>query len=681
MPPTESIPNGWISAKQFAQIAGLSETGARKVLRQMGAGKAWRGGIVQVRLVAGATGRGGRAWQVHAASLKAAMGSIVSMPAAQVGALIPLEATPSHLHGIANALRFAEMLAPAAAFPKKSAARSAVLQELSRSEGIPLRTLRRAVQRLEEGGAANLARRGRSDKGRPRVLVTRRWDSKAPLPDEAKKQIADAMAHHVKGLYQKIGEGGVRNIMQLGAAALVELSRSAGWEDCTLSDCALSEAFCRRYSANKIIHIKRENAKEFVNKLTPRIARDIGSLRPLEWVVGDVHPMDTPLHRGDGSMVYPRMIAWMDVATQDMYIDVVVLPKNRAIRQEDVVRSFVNLCMEWGIPERLYLDNGTEFKGALEKFDGLTATLERNNRRFLAEDWAIVRARPYNASAKPIENAFGLFERRFGVLMEGFVGGDRLNPRTRTVGKRPMGFNRTREEYLDELKTVIEYFRNTGNPSPNDRWRSHLANGWKPYKATFETLVVGLGTEARPKVQTGGIQVNGRWYRDEEIHSTPGQRVTVKYSKWHVDHVVLIAGGSPRAIPLRNVHAFGDVAGAQESSRLIAAQKRHIKSLEVDDSHIDPIREAERFNAMNQTPPRVGTSLQSRELLVDAEIRANAGALASARHPEPVYLKRWDVVSNETGRVLNIGPTVEPPISTDLPDPFDPIGIGKAKSA
>ncbi|MFJ3368136.1 hypothetical protein [Pseudomonas sp. NPDC086251] len=57
-----------------------------------------------------------------------------------------------------------------------------------------------------------------------------------------------------------------------------------------------------------------KDARLFFDTRVPRIRRHREGLKPMDTIVGDVHPIDIELTRADGTAVMPRAIAWMDVA-------------------------------------------------------------------------------------------------------------------------------------------------------------------------------------------------------------------------------------------------------------------------------------------------------------------------------------------------------------------------------
>lgn len=130
-------------------------------------------------------------------------------------------------------------------------------------------------------------------------------------------------------------------------------------------ECAAFEAHNRRKVEGErdyqLIAVKEKDNAVFQDKYMPSIRRDYSDLAPRQIVVGDVHPVDIMMRRPDGTAVYPKAIAWYDVATNGIHMTFVLLEPGEGIRREHVAMSFQAMVDEWGLPEMLYLDNGSEY--------------------------------------------------------------------------------------------------------------------------------------------------------------------------------------------------------------------------------------------------------------------------------------------------------------------------------
>ncbi len=152
----------------------------------------------------------------------------------------------------------------------------------------------------------------------------------------------------------------------------------------------------------------------------PRIIRSRTGLEPQQIIVGDVHHLDIVMRRPDGSEAWPKAVAWLDLATNRIWLDLVLLDKGEGIRNADVIKSFIRMVSAWGMPQSLYLDNGSEYRWPEFVNDALKLVADIkydvDPRRS-----QIVRAKPYNASAKAIESIFGLLEQRYFRTLPGWA--------------------------------------------------------------------------------------------------------------------------------------------------------------------------------------------------------------------------------------------------------------------
>ncbi len=93
--------------------------------------------------------------------------------------------------------------------------------------------------------------------------------------------------------------------------------------------------------------------------LTQPAQRDKTTIGPLEWVSLDGRMLDFWVDWGDGRPVRPIMLALVDVAS-NMVLDYGLAPSENAA---DTVRVIKRICQTFGIPDRIYTDNGSSFAG------------------------------------------------------------------------------------------------------------------------------------------------------------------------------------------------------------------------------------------------------------------------------------------------------------------------------
>lgn len=154
-----------------------------------------------------------------------------------------------------------------------------------------------------------------------------------------------------------------------------------------------------------------KDRKAFEDANRPRISRSVHGMAPMAAVEGDVHPLDFFLGDRGEFQKYAKAICWLDVATKRLWMDVVFLRKGEGVRNEHVMRSFINMCAAWGLPQVLRLDNGSEYNFAdlledMLKLNSLDMRFELAGR-----EGGVSRAQAYNAPAKQIEGVFRVLER------------------------------------------------------------------------------------------------------------------------------------------------------------------------------------------------------------------------------------------------------------------------------
>jgi hypothetical protein len=102
--------------------------------------------------------------------------------------------------------------------------------------------------------------------------------------------IAKEVESIIMGLWMEIGQSR-KKIEDLASTELMKLCREAGWNDVTIDVCKLGDYAVDRFSSDfRRLHTKRKIAKQYADEHLPRQRRDHTLLRPMEIVVGDVHP-------------------------------------------------------------------------------------------------------------------------------------------------------------------------------------------------------------------------------------------------------------------------------------------------------------------------------------------------------------------------------------------------------
>ena len=611
---------GWITIADLAPFWGRSESALEKGCRRISAGRAatYRDCALIVRRARGRGGSAGFHYEVL----------IESLP---LGIQQALKAQPT-AEQLAFAFRhdgeakrdwMSRLLAPAAACPKGSGARSAAIDAILNRRitdwtGAPFITSRRNIQRklaaCERDGAGALAPRMRADKGIKRVAIAKAWDRRmraAGTGALAIQEIAVELQSYIRGLYKKntspkiIGTLAAARLREL--TVLAEVGGAGSWPGAAF---AVPRRFIEAESAHRNVAIFKKDRKAFEDA-KPRILRTRDGLVPMQIVVGDVHHLDICMRRPDGSITWPKAIAWLDLATNRVWLTIVLLAPGEGIRNADVIASFIEMCTAWGMPQTLYLDNGSEYRWSDFINDALKliARVECGDDR----DSRIVRAKPYNAPAKVIEGIFGVLEYTYFRTLPGWAGGDRTNKKTEKVGRPtepfPGGIDELRAAIASHL-TLYEISPQRGalkGRSPRQAYEAAIAAGWQRIAIDPRELYVAFATDELRIPRQGYISFAGDKWTCPELQSYLGERIIVRAPKFD----------SPAVLPLldaktRDVNGFAqrarrfdmlDPAGAREAATMDRRRRAAIRELDRAAPDIDPNAEIARLTG--NVPPAI----------------------------------------------------------------------------
>jgi HAMP domain-containing protein len=366
----------------------------------------------------------------------------------------------------------------------------------------------------------------------------------------------------------------------------------------------------------QLLASKDKDNAVFQDYYVPSLRRNYDSLLPRQIVVGDVHPVDIMMRREDGTKVYPKAIAWYDVATNEIHMTFVLCEPGEGIRREHVAQSFQAMVEEWGLPQLLYLDNGSEYSWD-EMVDGFTALAQVSqggmnvvdldgdpevNKR-VADGKAVVRSLPYNAKGKPgIEGVFGNIEQVFFATIEGWTAGDRMNKKTHAKGKDPIAFKGGAHEFLETAGKALEWYHKTPQKgklkgmSPNETLRNFIDEGWgKTVLSDDNVLALAFSEEKKRMPDRGRVSYTPRrgdaiyFYADELLGID--HEITIRVPAFNPDRVFCFVGDKLicQTFPERTYGVL-DRDGAYEIgrrkkafNRQIAEKRRHVALLSLTD--------------------------------------------------------------------------------------------------
>ena len=639
----EGTPSGWISSAELSNLAGISSRSARSALSKAAEGRSWRGAKLIVRSDAGAGGRSGRILKLNPHSLPTVLrnkwlkenpelgNNQVNIQVLETG----VRANPERLKNSKIQHWRLEIIQPALAYKKGTSARSDSVKKIAekdhktlsgKSKQVAESTLYNWLSAYEDNGIAGLAQKTRSNKGKSLVVISRKFDADCPLSLNEKLEVSDRLQRYVQSLWAS-GVPGWRKASRFSTSKLIEICKEYGWNDATESVCKVPRGFVENEREYSLVAIHDKDAKKFFDKFLPRIKRNRDGIKPQGVIVGDVHPIDIAVLREDGTKAYPRAIAWQCIATNRLYITLILLEKNEGVSRKHVAMSFAGMCQNWGLPEILYLDNGSEYNWQ-EMMDGFMELSKLSGEfqlRFTQDnpdvDKAvkelrneIIRARPYNAPAKPIEGLFGVLEGSVLSMLPGWVGGNRMKKKTHNVGKEPLPFQGSWEDFHQAFETALRYYHTqpqegtlNGN-SPVQAYRTFIDHGWVKTAVAEKALLVSFAKEEIKIPDRGYIQWEGATYYHDDLLPYTGQKITTKVAFHDPKYLfafkdeILICAAEPA-----ETFGFLNTDGAKEQGRRKKALSRVITGRRQDVDRLDLVREMERDNQHRPAMPEAPT--------------------------------------------------------------------------
>ena len=491
----------------------------------------------------------------------------------------------------------------------------------------------------------------RSDCGESRVHISREWDAGVPFGDDIKTGIAGNLGRDVRSLWAANTSYGWNWVARYAGDTLQEMTVAAGFDPglrMLKSLCAVPRGFIERHRDHRALAIYDKDRKHHFDHSMPRIMRTRAGRNPMEIVVGDVHPLDIYLRRPDGSVYAPRIIAWHDWATNRVFSYPVFLPKGRGVRQEHVIESYIAMVThpEWGVPEVLYIDNGGEYNATTFIDDAQKLNTEV---RILGDDQAmtdalkarrttIVKARPYNASAKAIEGLFGVLEGGVFSMLPGWIGGNRMRKKTANVGKEPEPYPFDEERFRQSLATMLEAYEThpqsgtLGGRSPRQAFTEAVANGWRRMDADPLALLAAFAFEKKRVVHQGGFSYGGKHYTARKIQRlSAGTRLLIRVPIVGDRSALPVLGLDGKFLCIAELNPQFDAldkAGAQEAA---ARNREHNAALAEMRKNVDPVD-------------------------LEARARKLIAKEAPAPTPESAGLIQWDETLERIGREAALTP-------------------------
>jgi hypothetical protein len=560
----------WLSLQQVVDLLGISK---QAVSKNIAKGKYL---TRQVESKSGG-GVGGLRYEIAAESLpepfKTQWYDACPIAPVEVGQVLQ----PFSLNGIKNddpnfeqrikkALWIEERIKPiVTGTPAYSAARGKAVKELkeqlnvdwlNRQTTFTTVTIYNWIKAYEKaGGILGLMPKERTDRDQKRILISRVWDQAfiGLIASEDCQQISEELTTYIASLWAA-GATGRNSIRLLAIKRLQELTAAklgvpVQAEYCDIGDRTITD-IGEKY---RILALKDKDSKYYNDHINPRLIRDWSNYLPNDIWIGDVRPLDVRLLRTDGREVYPRTISWYDVATH-IRIDVIIqCEPGEGVKQTHVALAFIAAVTHLGLPKKLYLDNGSEyqFTEMLEAFNelnrlGYKVGVELGLPSGFGEtdmDQTVIRALPYNASAKSIEGSFAVWARVYEPNIQGYVGGDRTKKLRSKLGGQPHTFNGS----LDDLHTQMSILLNSYHKrpqsghlkgrSPIEAFNDYVKQGWQAIGVDQTALALAMSEKDVRVVQAGGIimykpkdfpKYENIFYHNPEFADVATKRVSIR---------------------------------------------------------------------------------------------------------------------------------------------------------
>lgn len=624
----------WLASLGLAELAGISERKARAALARISSRKSetWRGAALVIRTIRGRGGRAGVQYQVRVDSLpsdlqKRLKASPKAVPTPSPGSFASLERSV-----------LANLLADILKHPERTASRSKAIEAASQKTIIWPKTgqfiqlspaqLRRLAKRYEAQGLAGLTRSGRSDKGAARVVVTAKYDAEFGEKLDL-SGVGARLRDYIRAQHKN--HESLENIRFKAARVLDKITREMGFEPAP-GVCEIPAHIVKAEGVYRQVGVFKRDRKAWQDR-APGIRRSREGMLPNDVVVADVHPLDFLLPEVEGFQRYAKAICWLDVATNRIWMTMHVLQKGKGITNAHVIDSFIEMVTAWGLPTTLYLDNGSEYNWAPFIEDAMKLAS-------LAGDKTIVRAKPYNPRAKPIEGIFGVLETHHFAKLPGWVGGNRMKAKTANIGRAPDPFPGTFEQFFDAINAAVALYHNRpqgkrtalAGRSPFEAYNNAVAAGWRKTHVEEDAFFAAFSVEKTCTLHGDVIQHGGRAWTCEGLRSYLESECIALIPKF--EHWDRLPVRDKRGRPLgfaepAKARDYLDTDGAKASAKAQKLRLIAVRELDASAPTIDPL--AETLDLARELPKELPAPIGA---LVTASDHARAIAKGVKESPK-----------------------------------------------
>lgn len=285
----------------------------------------------------------------------------------------------------------------------------------------------------------------------------------------------------------------------------------------------------------------RKGKKYFQDHYEPYNQRDYSQSYSNQMWIADHHMLDVLVLTPRGDVVRPWVSAWQDLHSRS----IVGYALNYVDPNSDIVLdSFARACFQCGIPEKIKIDNGKDYK-AYDLFNTEFPMSVCNEMQI-----AVSCALPYNAKAKPIERVFGTIEGKYCKHLPAYIGG---KPEL-----RPEAMKKPSKELADiaipweDFKLFVENMVKTYNTSvhsslggrtPQEVYHSGFAHPMRVVVGQEVLNMFLMRTSKLLKVGRNGVRVPyiGHYYQSDEMFTLAGESVYVRYNADDVRQVYIFS--------------------------------------------------------------------------------------------------------------------------------------------
>jgi hypothetical protein len=517
-----------------------------------------------------------------------------------------------------------DLLRPILITEKRSPERAAAVDAIAGKErldwrGKPVMPSRTAIYRwlaAFEGKKTiqALERSTRSDKGNRRCHVSSAWDAAVPFDNAVKAEIAADLLEEIRGLIK--GGARFKQVSILGGNFLRKLTLGHGYQP---TSSAALDRICR--VPRRMIDAQADARKVYRHKFDrkaseddrPRALRTIKGLAPMQIVVLDVHHLNVLLRREDGTTATPKVLAFLDVATNRVWCDLIFFEKAGGVRNLDVISSFVAMGQHpaFGLADFLYCDNGSEYGFVDDLDDALKLKVRLLPKDMLERESNVVRARAYNAAAKRVEAFFRDLNQGYARHLKGWIDDDRMNPKRREMGKKLPVFEGGFDVFSDHFFGLLKAYEAMPQEgalaarSPAQAFGDFVKTGWRATVIDPSDLLSVFTRPENRKVRKHGINVDGGIWVCDGLDAFLGDDVTVRIPRYHGFNDLRIEDRAGNLIGIANRQVATDYLDTRAAKHTADRVRRRNAAIRKTDRDIPEIDVTQRLIDFGAAQPAV----------------------------------------------------------------------------